>query len=489
MADRALPVAGLMVLAGLALVAVGVRTEMSRADGVRPASTETASTETAAALAGPVSLATPVLSARRVPDLLVRPQAARRLNAKVTPLLASAPVDRCVVIADGPTVLFAEQPDTPMTPASNMKLLTALAALDILGPDATFTTTFSAGAAPVGGVVDGDLWMIGGGDPLIDSDTYQSTLRYGRTPHTRLEDIADQLVAAGVTSITGSIRGDDTFFDNMRTVPTWPARYVAQNQVGPLSALSVNDARTYPAVAGAGGGTPQPASDPPAYAATALTQALTARGVTVSGVAGSGTAPAGLAQILAVPSLPVSAIVGEMLRYSDNNTAELLQKAMGREVSRQPTTAAGVLATAEVLARKNLSTEGVTLLDGSGLDIGNKVTCRLLESVLGAAGPTGPLADGLPVADGPDGTLKDRFNNSPAAGAVRAKTGTLKAVTALSGWVTTTSGAQVKFSIMLNTGGRDVSAADRDFEARVAEAVLSYPDAVDPAVVAPKAPA
>lgn len=475
--QRAIGVAAGLLVTGLAFVGYGISTERDRSAAAEPA--------TASDAPGPAA-PTPVLSVRRVPDMLVRPQAARRLSTQLSPLVSAAPASTCLVVADGPTTLFAVQPDSPMPAASNQKLVTALSALDVLGPDATFTTRLAASVAPSGGVIDGDLWMIGGGDPLIDSDTYQSTLKYGRTEHTRIEDIADRVVAAGVTSISGSVKGDDTHFDAVRTVPSWPDRYVQQNQVGPLSALSVNDARTYGVVEGASSGTPRPAADPPAYAADALTQLLIARGVAVAGAPASGTAPDDLVTVADVESLPVREMVKEMLNFSDNNTAELLTKAVGLAASGEPSTAAGLKEAERVLADHDIDLTDIVLRDGSGLDIGNRLTCRLLDDVLEAAGAEGPLAEGLPVADGPDGTLRDRFTKSPAAGVVRAKTGSLKGVTALSGWVTTTAGTDVRFSTIVNTGGRDVSAADLTYETRVAEAILSYPDAVDPAVVGPK---
>lgn len=479
---RSSVVAAALLVAGLASVGNGLRTESDRSAAAEPAAEPAAATE-AATTASPL---TPVLSARRVPEMLVRPQAARRLSAQLQPLVAAAPPTTCLVVADGATTLFAAQPDTPMPAASNQKLVTALTALDVLGPDHTFTTKLAATAAPAGGVLAGDLWIIGGGDPLIDSDTYQSTLKYGKTPHTRIEDIADKIVAAGVTSVTGSVKGDDSLYDSVRTIPTWPSRYLAQNQVGPLSALSVNDARTYGVVPGTESGTPQPASDPPGYAAEALTQLLVARGVTVAGPAGSGTAPSGLKPIVDVASLPLRDIVKEMLTFSDNNTAELLLKAIGLADAKDGSSAAGLKVAKRVLTEQGIDMDGIVLLDGSGLDNGNRLTCRLLDDVLGDAGPTGPIADGLAVANGSDGTLRDRFSKSPAAGAVRAKTGTLKDVTALSGWVTTTKGNEVRFSTIVNTGGRNVSGSDLNYETKVAEAVLSYPDAVDPAAVSPK---
>lgn len=475
--DRATAVAAGLLTVGLVVVGYGVNVERERSEAAEPATASGNPHESAP---------TPVLSARRVPEFLVKPQAGRRLAAQLTPLVSRAPASTCLVVADGPTTLFAAKPDDPMAAASNQKLVTALTALEVLGPDATFTTTIAAAGPPANGVVAGDLWVIGGGDPLIDSDTYQATLKYGRTAHTSVESIADQIVAAGVTSITGSVKGDDGHFDRIRTVPSWPDRYLSQNQVGPLSALSVNDARTYRVIAGSSSGTPRPASDPPAYAADALTQLLVARGVTVAGPAGSGDAPDGLETLVDVPSLPVSELVKEMLNFSDNNTAELLTKAVGLAASDDPSTAAGLAQAAEVLTEAGVDMDGIALVDGSGLDPANRLTCRLLDHVLAEAGPTGPLADGLAVADGANGTLRDRFTRSPAAGAVRAKTGTLRAVTALSGWVRSSKGADVRFSTVINTGGREVSSSDLDFQTKVAEAILSYPDAAAPESIAPR---
>lgn len=469
-------VAGALVAAGAACIAVGIASERTRAS-------ELITGDDAEAVS---VLATPVLSARRVPEFLVQPQAQRRLAAKVAPILAETPKDRCLVVGDGGHELVADHPDLPLPAASNQKLVTAFSAFRTLGPKATLTTRVAATAPVTDGVVNGDLWFIGGGDPIIDSDTYQSTLHYGRTPHTKLEDIADRIRAAGVTRVTGSVKGDDSAFDRVRTVESWPQRYLSQGQVGPLSALSVNDARTYGVIAGQRGPTAQPASDPPGYAATALSQMLAARGITVAGPPGSGKAPASLSEVVSVASMPLSDVVAEMLTHSDNNTAELLVKSLGVKGSGVGSTEAGIAVIRKDLEAEGLLSKDIVVVDGSGLDTGNRVTCRLLSSILEADGADGPLSKGLAPSDGNVGTLADRYRNSPAKGAVRAKTGTLRAVTALSGWVTSSKGAKLRFSFVINTGDRNVQAADIALETRLTEALMSYPEAIDPQTVAPK---
>jgi len=435
--------------------------------------------------AGPRAV-TPVLSARRVPEFLVRPQAARRLRMALVPAMVGVPETHCVVVASGAETLFAANPATPMAAASNQKIVTAIAALDTLGADTRLTTRVAATAAPVDGVVNGDLWVVGGGDPAIDSATYQATLRFGPTPHTSAEGLTDQIVAAGVRQVTGGVRGDASRYDDQRVVPTWPDRYLTQNQVGPLSSLAMNDGKTVAVLPGPAP-TPRPAEDPAAAFASSVTQLLQARGVTVTGAPASGVAPESLATVVEVPSLTVGELVGQMLTWSDNNTAELLVKEIGREVKGEGSTAAGLQAVRDDLAERELPLDGIELVDGSGLDPTNRLTCSLLIESLASDGPDGPLANGLAVG-GETGTLSDDFVRSPARGRVRAKTGTLRGVSALSGWVETDRGADVRFAIVLNAPSGDLSAEQLSVERRLPEALLSYPDAVDPATLRPEGP-
>lgn len=429
---------------------------------------------------------TAVLSARRVPDLLARPTAGRRLSAAVAPLVASAPADRCVVIGQGGQRLFDDGGANALIPGSNLKLATATAVLDELGPDTTFTTVLSARAKPsADGTIAGDLWFVGGGDPLIVTDPYRATNKFGMdVPHTSLEAIADKVAAAGVKRINGKVVGDESRYDTVRTVPSWPTRYLGDGQIGPLSALSVNDSRTAAAVIGGPAVSVRPAADPAEYAASSLTSLLATRGVSVTGVAASGPAPEGAVAIVEVASLPVRGIVSEMLTYSDNNTAELMLKEVGLHRSKHGTTAAGTAAVVDTLTARSIDTTGFVAKDGSGLDTGDRVSCHTLTDALEAGGPTGDLANGLSTA-GAVGTLFDRYTRSPAIGHVRAKTGTLNNVTALSGWVTTTKNADLAFSIIFN--GRPVTAADERLEERITEAMLDYPNGPDRATIGPEA--
>lgn len=464
-------VAAALTLAALVCAGLGMRAE--RASAVNPASGRTES-----------SPATPLFSARRSPDVLTGPQARRRLAVALAPVIDTAPANTCVTVSGPPGTLFEHRPDVPMTPASNQKLLTARAALDVLGGDSTRTTTVAAADDPADGTVEGDLYFIGGGDPLIDSLTYQAVQRYGPSPHTSLEELANAVAATGLTAVTGSVVGDATRYDDARTVASWPDRYVTQDQVGPLSALAVNDSKTYSVLEP--GSAARPADDPAAYAASSLTDLLVARGVSIGGAPRSGTAPDEWITVVEQPSLTVSAMVGEMLTFSDNNTAELLVKEMAVTAGTGNSTEAGLAAMNEALTGDGLAMEGAVLVDGSGLDVGNLVSCRMLDDVLRADGPDGPIESGLAVA-GESGTLSDRFANSPAAGKVRAKTGTLNSVSALSGWATADSGDELSFAILVNVEDRRTGPSDQAFQERIAEALLTYPNRVDPALLRPVA--
>lgn len=428
---------------------------------------------------------TPLLSARRAPEWLARPVAARRLRAAVAPALAGLPANRCVVVDDGATELIAENPDVLLTPASNLKLLVATAAIKSLGADTRLQTRAVASSGrDAAGVIGGDLFLVGGGDPLLETAPYGTTQKYGPAPHTPLEDLADRIRDAGVTRVDGAVVGDESRYDGERSVPTWPRRLLAQNQVGPLSALSVNDARAYPAT-GEAGGTVRPAADPAAYAAGALTELLRARGVVVAGEPRSGATPADAVDIVTLPSLTVTEIVGEMLTYSDNNTAELLLKELGVQKAGAGTTASGLSVERTALGSASINLGTAVVVDGSGLDPTNKVTCRLLTGVLEADGPAGPVSSGLARAGRP-GTLRDRFRQSRVAESVRAKTGTLRGASALSGWLTTEAGSELAFSIISDVDGREVSESDRVAQERVVEALASYPDAPPPSALEPR---
>jgi D-alanyl-D-alanine carboxypeptidase/D-alanyl-D-alanine-endopeptidase (penicillin-binding protein 4) len=219
-----------------------------------------------------------------------------------------------------------------------------------------------------------------------------------------------------------------------------------------------------------------------------LTQLLRGRGIRVDGSGTHGLAPAGAPTVSSIQSRPLSALVGEMLTTSDANTAELLLKEIGRVKGGAGTRAAGLAVVQATLQRWGVPMQGVHLVDGSGLDRANRLTCGAILAVLDHVGPTGPVAQGLPVA-GRTGTLATDFRGNPAEARLRAKTGTLTGARALSGFVDAADGRRhVAFSYVQNSDNADAVAQPIwDALGRVLTAYPRAPavDQLDPLPAAP----
>jgi D-alanyl-D-alanine carboxypeptidase/D-alanyl-D-alanine-endopeptidase (penicillin-binding protein 4) len=412
-------------------------------------------------------VAAPVLSPRRAPTLLVEPIGRARLVQALQGVSAASPAAACLLVAQEDELLYEHQADLPLAPASGLKLLTAAAVLSHLDPGERLSTTVESATAPSGGVIDGDLWLVGGGDPVLGTGPWAAHFTRQPAIFTPLEALADRVAAAGVSELRGRVVGDDSRYDQVRSVPSWPRRYLEANEIGPLSALSVNDG--FAAWEGRG----QVFADPPAGAAGVLTDLLRQRGVTVGGEAASGRRPADATTIAAVESPTVAELVVQLLRESDNGTAELLVKELGHRVAGEGSTAAGTRVVAETLTSMGFPTEGLVVVDGSGLDPGNRVTCRLLHAVLRAGEEGGSLREGLPVA-GTSGTLTQRFLADGLSGQLRAKTGSIRGVASLSGLAVTQGGFDLTFSFILN--GIDRFDDALPLQEELGRALVRHPD-------------
>ena len=384
----------------------------------------------------------------------------------------------CAEVVQAGQVVYRDHADRAVLPASNMKLVTATALLDVLGSRYRFKTRVVAMQRPVDGVVNGDLYLVGGGDPLLRLPSYAAGIEGGDPVYTDFTRLPGLLAAAGVHEVTGSVVGDDTRYDDVRAVASWPASYAAEGDVGPLSALGLDDG-----FAVAGPPVPDSAS-PPVQSAGVLTGLLVKDGIEVEGTPEAGAAPTGATTLAALVSPPLSRVLGEVLRESDNTAMELLTKELGLKRSGVGSTAAGIAAVRADLAAEHVPVPGLVNLDGSGLSRSDRVTCAVLVAVLERAGYDGLLMQDLPVA-AESGTLADELRGTVAAGRVHAKTGTLNGVKALSGWVAPATGqapgnpmlaSPVVFSTVLN----DLSSSVPDPAAltdTVALALAEYPKA------------
>ncbi|MGH9182425.1 MAG: D-alanyl-D-alanine carboxypeptidase/D-alanyl-D-alanine endopeptidase [Acidimicrobiales bacterium] len=418
----------------------------------------------------------PVLSLRRAPSVVARAVGDRRLEAALDQVWSASPPSSCLLVTEAGRVVYERQPDQAVVPASTLKLLTATAVLDRLEPAARLRTTVLGPPLGAGGVVDGDLWLVGGGDPVLGTRPWADHFTRQPALFTPLETLADRVVGAGVREVRGRVVGDDGRYDQRRYVASWPPRYMAEHQTGPLSALSVND--------GFAAWDPEdvPFEDPAAGAAGALIDLLASRGVVVAGGPAAGPRPEGLDVVAAIDSPTIAELVGQMLQESDNGTAELLLKELGRQVGGGGTTAAGAAAVTEAVADVVGGAGGATVVDGSGLDSGNRVTCRLLHAVLSRAPEGDALDSGLAVA-GHSGTLTKRFLGTLARGRLRAKTGSIMGVAALAGYARTESGSELIFSYVVNGIGRSAQAVPLQDD--LGAGLVEYPARVDVAALGP----
>jgi D-alanyl-D-alanine carboxypeptidase/D-alanyl-D-alanine-endopeptidase (penicillin-binding protein 4) len=320
---------------------------------------------------------------------------------------------------------------------------------------------------------------VGGGDPLLAASWYPDDLtlsKYPQQPATSLEALADSVVTAGVTQITGNVVGDASHYDEELYPPSWPIGFRAI-QGGPISGLLVND--------GAVLGASMKSTNPAMGAAQEFYRLLKERGVTIIGAPASGMSPVGLPTVAAIQSAPLIDIIGEMLRNSDNNTAEMMLKEIGFRVSGVGSRAAGASAVMAKLSSWGIPLEGVVLSDGSGLSGENKVTCAAFLAVLERYQSSDPLISQLAVA-GMSGTLSNFFVDTSLQGRLFGKTGSLSGVKALIGFVPAEGGATLRFALLLESPGVDDEKVFRPlWEGVLTEALGLYPQGPSAQAIAP----
>jgi D-alanyl-D-alanine carboxypeptidase/D-alanyl-D-alanine-endopeptidase (penicillin-binding protein 4) len=322
-------------------------------------------------------------------------------------------------------------------PASTTKLLTTTAALAALGPDHTFrTSVVRAGRR--------DVVLVGGGDPFLagtpDPDAYPHVADV--TTLARLT--AERLRREGVRRVR--VGYDDTLFSGPQVNPHWPASYVPDAVVSPITALWVDEGRS---ATGYGR-----VSDPAGTAATVFAGALARRGVRVVGPPAARRAPQGAREVAGVDGAPLAQVVERILLVSDNEAAEVLGHQVGLASGGAGSFAGGVRGVERELRRLGVDLTGARLHDGSGLSRENRLAPATLVGVLQAAASDAhpdlrAVVTGLPVA-GFTGSLADRFDGAAprGRGRVRAKTGTLTGVSALAGIATDADGDPLVFALV-----------------------------------------
>jgi serine-type D-Ala-D-Ala carboxypeptidase/endopeptidase (penicillin-binding protein 4) len=308
-------------------------------------------------------------------------------------------------------VVFSHRSGAALAPASTEKLPLTYALLVNLGPAYRISTRVFGEGDLDGTTWQGDLVLKGYGDPTLTA--------------AGLRRLAVEVKGAGIRRVTGSIVGDESYFDERRTGPGWRPSYLQYS--APLSALVVDRARVGRSV------THRPAL----AAAGAFRTALLAAGVQVAGGAKLGRT-AETWELADLESPPLVQLIRLVNRDSDNFVAEQLLKHLGAVEAGRGTTAAGAAVVTRTLRERGMPLAGVRIADGSGLSLDNRLTARALVGILHGAW-TEPelrpaLVGSLAVA-AREGTLRQRLRGTPAAGRVVAKTGTTRQASALAGYV------------------------------------------------------
>lgn len=424
------------VILGTGSVALGATLGATPAGAAAPTATRSASS-TPTPTPTPTPTADP---ARPVPA--AQPAASRVRTCSVAALAQDGRLGNLeaqVVNAKTGQVLFDRNGGKPGPTASVLKTLTSAAALATLGPDYRVQTTVVAGSAP------GQVVIVGGGDVTLSRLPGGQGAFYTGAPS--IQDLANQTKQALGGQPVTSIVVDTSLFGGPLWQPSWDEHEerVVEGSTPYMSALMVDGDRNDP------GAVESPRSTDPTGRAVQYFQQYLGTNVPVT----SGSAPAGARQLAAVQSQPVTTLIDQAMKYSDNTIMEELARLVAIKAGAGNTfdaENAGVLAG---LKGYGIDTSGIHIADGSGLSADNAVPpsylTQLFIKVLNRQNGLGVVYDGLPVS-GQSGTLGPGYSrftgaNALARGAVHAKTGWIDNGYTLAGIVDAADGTPLTFAV------------------------------------------
>jgi D-alanyl-D-alanine carboxypeptidase/D-alanyl-D-alanine-endopeptidase (penicillin-binding protein 4) len=387
-------------------------------------------------------------------------------------------------------VVYSENALKPMIPASNLKVVTTAAAIDLLGPDFRYSTELRGGPVDHGSL-RGNLYLKGQGDPTL-------CLPYVN-PTGPWYFFAKQLKEKGISSVEGDLVGDDSAFDREYIGRGWFDRYLLDSYAAPVGALSLNcnvveltitsdSVKTEPNSPGfqyqrlykTGSydecwvtrdrnsdvtvvrGSVAPGSvikrtvtvgNPGTFTLGSFMNILKSSNITIGGKTrlidvGNEVARSNAAPLIARYQSPrLKDIIAQVNKESDNVFAQHVFKTLGYKSRGQGTAANGEAAVRDFLRKNNVGDQGLVMVDGSGLSTLDRISPRQLVGVVeimwrhrhGQA-----YVDSLPT--GGEGTLTSRLGGLT----LRAKTGTLDEHSALTGYLVSSYGQTLGFSILVN---------------------------------------
>jgi D-alanyl-D-alanine carboxypeptidase/D-alanyl-D-alanine-endopeptidase (penicillin-binding protein 4) len=453
------------------------------------------------------------------------PTPAVQLQHDIDAMLASPAFDRGVVaivvrsLATDETVYALNGPRL-MMPASTMKVVTLAAAAERLGWDHAYETRIVADGKVEGGTLDGDLVIVGSGDPSLDRPA--------------LDSWAAQIKVLGIAKVTGRVLADARAFSGEGLGAGWSWDDLAYYYAAPIAAVQFrenaaditirpgpapNAPVTYDLMpagitglqienrmsTGARTAAPEfvarraansaavilegvlPVGSPPLlrslsvhdpvrYLAAAFTEALLAAGIALGGPppldahADTSRDYSGAAPLVTHRSAPLRVLARRLMEVSQNQYAETLVKTIGAHAG-APTFEGGLKAIESVLASWGLAAGGAILRDGSGLSRYDYVTAETLVQVMTRMyrdpAHRAPFFATLTVA-GQSGTLAARMRNTPAEGNARAKDGSMAGVRTLCGLVNTAGDEPLAFAILVNNFAAPAPAVTAAIDAIVA---------------------
>jgi D-alanyl-D-alanine carboxypeptidase/D-alanyl-D-alanine-endopeptidase (penicillin-binding protein 4) len=424
------------------------------------------------------------------------------IEALENPILASAKVGMVAVDLNRGRTIFAYRPNALLNPASVVKLFTGAAALHYLKPEYRFESSIWLEKNKlVGGVLNGDLHMRGGGDPTLVTE--------------RLWLWVTELFHLGLREVKGNLVIDESFFDKQRIGPGFDMENTDFAYMAPVGAMSVNfnavgvhirpgDRIGDQAIVSVEPNTPyveldakvatrkgvgqylmvgskassdakkqiirvrgwigmkQPpkviwrkVDNPPLYAGFTMRDMLLRRGIKVGGAVLVGQVPDGAERFHTFVSRRLSEVLDDLNKYSNNLVAEMILKSLGAVVFKEPGSwQNGIEAIQRFLKTEvGIAPDQYLLRNGSGLNDTNRFSAALVVRLLDYIYRTREIAYELIPSlgvSGATGTVRKRLTGEAVHHKVRAKTGTLTGVTALSGYVMSRDSVVVAFTVLVN---------------------------------------